>query len=266
MNTRWLWLLLVLFICSCSPPPVTNNSQTIPITKTASITEPAATQLPNAPLLPQVAEDLITDFEVSSTSSSGVDGGHSYYDKHYQTATFAGIGSGPTIAIGVDLGMQSAEVTTDCWSPYLSPLQVNRYAACAGVTKSSVVKQLVKELQDITIKWDTALAEFNTHEVVNYWSLTRRTFPGFDNLTLNCQGALVATVYNRGSSMVGDSRVDLRTIRSLVNQDKPDYKAIANAFRHMEVTMRASWQAEGIYAGLKARYDATAQLAETPDE
>lgn len=259
MKLSWLLLLPILLITACSPADLDNSAQNSPINSNG-IFSPAEIQLPTTPHLPQIAENFITDAEVSSTINN-----HNYYDKHYQTATFAGIGSGLTIAIGVDLGQQSAEVTEDCWKSYLIAENVKRLASCANILDSSSVKELVHELQDIVIPWDIAINEFDHYEVPSYWSLTRRTFPGFDNLTLNAQGALVATVYNRGSSMAGSSRIDMRTIRTLVNQPNPDYKAIANALRHMSVTMRSTWEDEGVYDGLKARYDATALLAETPD-
>jgi len=250
----WLWL--VLLIAGCHPAKVQDS------TVETNLGAPQVRL--TSPKLPQIAEDLITDFEVSSTSVNGIDGGHGYYDRHYRTATYPGGNSGPTVGIGVDLGQQSSSVTSDSWQSYLVANQVERFTKCAGVTGKSA-QQLVKDLQDVIVPWKSAIDEFDIYEVPNYWSLTRRTFPGFDNLTLNCQGALVATVYNRGNSTVGNSRVDMRTLQTLIAETPIDYKNIANAFRHMEVTMGASWKAQGIYDGLKARYDATAKLAETPD-
>lgn len=236
------------------------NKQPTVVQTTPAPTPQPIVSLPSTPVLPTPAMDLITNAEVGATQSD-----HSYYDKEYAKPTYGGgDDSGVTIAIGVDLSTESSSVITTSWSPYFVIDTVNRLAACTAIT-GNAAKSLVKDLRDISINWNTAIGEFNGYELPNYWALTRRTFPGFDNLTLNAKGALISTVYNRGASLSGSSRVDFRNIKKILSTTPIDYQALAACYTHMEVTMQSSWQAQGIYDGLKARYDATAVLTLTPD-
>ena len=148
-----------------------------------------------------------------------------------------------------------------CWEPFLAHPDVKLLQGCEGVT-GNAARTLCGTLQSIQIIWPSAYSEFNAFEVPNYWSLTARTFPGFNDLRRNAQGALVSLVYNRGSSMSGPSRVDMRTIRDAV--PKKDYEAMADAEAHMLVTCGNAWRNAGIYDGMKARRGSEAILLLTP--
>jgi hypothetical protein len=55
--------------------------------------------------------------------------------------------------------------------------------------------------------------------------LSEKAFPGLDQLCDDAYGAIVSLVFNRGSSLSGDSRLEMRNIRDLI--PKKDYKNIA---------------------------------------
>jgi GH24 family phage-related lysozyme (muramidase) len=273
MKLRNLWLTAafiasaILIGCKDDPaadaanPPPSNVVNTVVSAVTTTVEKavaPPTTAFPSFQLS-QAAEDLVTDAEVSANSVEG----HKYYDKHYQTATFAGSGSGPTIGIGVDLGMNSSQFTTSCWSPFFSGGIVARFASCHGHTTTALAKRDIADMQDIVVVWSTALQEFNANEVANYYQLTLRTYPGLSQLSKNAQSAVVSLTYNRGSSMIGDSRVDMRTLRDAVTAG--DLQAMANAVRHMIITMEAAWKSEGIYDGMVNRRNAEARLILQPD-
>lgn len=258
----WSVLLLScsLLLISCSKDPSTQNIgviQTVKNTVVQLVAPPA--QVSPSFQLSQVALDLVTDAEVSASSTEG----HKYYDKHYQTATFPGEGSGATWAIGVDGSQNTAQWTITSWTPYFDDTIVKRLADCTGHTSVSAAKEDVKNLQDIIIVWNTALNEFNTQEVPNYYQTALRVFPGLDNLSINAQSSVLSVTYNRGFSMIGASRVDMRNLRTAVANG--DYKAMSAAILHMNVTMASSWKSEGIYAGMVVRRKAEATLALTPD-
>jgi GH24 family phage-related lysozyme (muramidase) len=65
--------------------------------------------------------------------------------------------------------------------------------------------------------------------VARFSALCRRTFPGFDDLAANARAALISLVFNRGNSMVGLRRAEMRAIRDLV--PKKDYAGIAKQLR-----------------------------------
>lgn len=257
--SRSFLIIAALAIAGCSPAVVQSSGTVARAAKTSDASP--ANVAPAAHVLPIEAEDLITDAEVSATSLGGIDGGHGYYDRHYQKPTWPQGDSGVTVGIGVDLGQQSAGATESSWGGFLSDDTTGRLSECAGVT-GSAAKALTAKLQDIIITWPVAINEFDGYEVPNYWSLTERAFPGLDGLRENAQGALVSLVYNRGSSMAGPSRADMRTIRAAVPD--ADYNAMAEAVRHMSVTMGNSWRNAGIYDGMAARRNAEAGLILKP--
>lgn len=250
MGTTRITLLAALLLAGCSPA-VVRQAPAPPQVAKASVFAPASIAEPGTNLPPK-ARDLITDSEVSATDEA-----HGYYDRHYERLTYPGGESGATAGIGVDLGQQSAEVTERSWSSFVDVESVEKMEQCAGITGSRA-KAIVTEYQSIQITWSPALQEFLGYEMPSYWSLTKRTFPGFDNLTNNAEGALVSVVYNRGSSMAGPSRIDMRNLRDAVA--KEDYTAMAAAIRHMDVTMGNAWRNAGIYDGMAARREAEAQL------
>jgi len=51
--------------------------------------------------------------------------------------------------------------------------------------------------------------------LARFWGLCQRTWPGFDNLRPNAQAALLSLTFNRGSSMVGGNRREMRNIRDM---------------------------------------------------
>ncbi len=70
------------------------------------------------------------------------------------------------------------------------------------------------------------------------------------------QGALTATVYNRGAGMAGDRRREMRELRDTC-VPAHDLVCMAAQFR----SMVRLWHGTAIEAGMRARYEATAQLA-----
>jgi hypothetical protein len=208
-------------------------------------------QEPHA-LLSDAGFNLIVYYEV---------GDEGYYNKTERFPTWPGGQSGVTIACGVDCGYETADRITSDWSSRIDAEAANRLAQVAGITGQKA-RSILRSVRDIEVTWPIALDEFREIEVANEYALTIRTYPGADNLRSNAISALVATTYNRGSALSGDSRVDLRVIRSLV--PRKDYEGMADALRHIPTTMYDAWSDAGIYNGLKARYDATAALMETP--
>lgn len=203
-------------------------------------------------LLSDASFDLIVKYEV---------GGEAYYNMTQRFPEWPKGQSGVTWAIGYDGGYHTQSGIKADWSNRIEDDFISRLSKVAGITGSEA-SALLRTVKDIEIKWPAATGEFREIEVANEYALTKRTFPGFENLRPNAQGALIALVYNRGSALTGTTRIDMLVIRRLVSQK--DYSGMAEALRHIPVTMYSNWTKAGIYKGLKARYDETAQLMETP--
>ena len=193
---------------------------------------------------------MICDAEVGTTSES-------YYMSHkIRYPEWPGGNSGVTWGIGFDSGYNTSGAILRAWQKIA---EVERLARCAGITGQKARAKLTT-VNDIPIPWTVAVEVFDQTTVPRFYQEMLRAFPGAENLNIDTQGALTSMVYNRGGSLIGDSRVDLRTIAKAV--PKKDYHAIADALRHMNVTMGPKWRAQGVYNGLSVRRNAEAKMVE----
>ena len=188
---------------------------------------------------------LILDFEVS--------GGEQYYNKHLQSPIWPGAASGVTIGVGYDLGYNSSATITSDWGEHLDATTLTRLLTTQGKT-GQTAKAALPPVKDIKIPWPPAFAVFQAVTIPKFTEAAHKAFPGFDNLDPNCQGALVSLVFNRGASMKGDRRIEMRTIRDLVPHK--DYAGIAQQFRKM----KRLWLGTDIEKGMSRRRDAEADL------
>jgi len=189
---------------------------------------------------------LILDFEVG--------GGEQYYNKQgLKHPIWPGAASGVTIGVGYDVGYNSTATIRSDWGAQLDDATVTRLCSVAGKT-GQTAKAALPSVKDIVVPWPAALAVYEAVTIPKFVAQTRTAFPGYDNLDPNCQGALVSLVFNRGGSMKGDRRVEMRAIRDLVPQK--DYAGIAQQLRNM----KRLWKGTDIEKGMNRRRDAEADL------
>lgn len=182
------------------------------------------------------------------------------YEGLDQPSKWPGGASGITIGIGYDLGYMKEEEFRKDWGPYLTEEEIERLVAVIG-KNSKGAKDIAGQFSDIIIKRSDAEAVFTERSLPKYEEMTRRAFPGFDSLPEDAQGALVSLVFNRGSSMNGDGRIEMRTIKDLVfvYEDRRDILLdIAGEIRKM----KRLWVGKGL-DGLLRRRDAEADLVES---
>jgi len=255
---RALTLLLCLLLAACelpAPPKASAPTQDhirdagnmVP-SLPAIVAELPITPKPPAPvqqLLPARAVDLIIAFEIGSQAA---------YTATYERPIWPGAASGVTVGIGYDLGYQSAQVIALDW--FAHP-RVDRLQTAAGITGTSA-RTHARSLTDITVRWDLAREVFDQTMLLKYWRTTRRVFghQHFDMLPANAQGALTSLVFNRGGSMTGDKRVEMRAIRDTCLPAQ-DVACIARFIR----AMKRIWIGTTIQRGMDRRRDAEADLA-----
>jgi GH24 family phage-related lysozyme (muramidase) len=190
-----------------------------------------------APLSPD-ARDLIFKFE-------GVD----------QPSEWPGGASGITIGYGYDLGQEPAADFHADWTPYLAAADLALLNGVLGL-KGAAAQATASSLKSIRIKETDSQTVFLNRSVPKYQALTEGAFPGVDALPADAQGALLSLVYNRGTSMSGDSRSEMRAIRDAVPDG--DLQEIADQLR----AMKRLWVGKGL-DGLLKRRDAEADLVES---
>ena len=85
--------------------------------------------------------------------------------------------------------------------------------------------------------------------------MTKELWPGLEELSERAQVALVSVVFNRGSSIAGPTRTEMKNIKPLVLNK--DYKGIAEQIR----SMKRLWVGKNM-DGLLARREKEAKMIE----
>lgn len=190
------------------------------------------------------AIELIIEFEV---------GGVSYYNSVLSKPTDPGGASGVTIGIGYDLGYNTpAQIHRD-WGDLLEPSILERLVAVAGMKGESVNPGLISSLSDIRISYEAAATVFQRNTLPRFAKLAQGAFPLMEKLHPHSQGALVSLVFNRGSSLSGDRRLEMRQIRQAILDGQPE--KVPQYFRDM----KRLWEGKGL-PGLLRRREAEAAL------
>jgi hypothetical protein len=167
---------------------------------------------------------LIVAFEVGSPQT---------YELRYRRPVWPGGESGVTIGIGYDLGYASkSEIDAD-WGPHLEADERKALIAAQGV-RGAGAKRLARNLSAVIIPFAAAEQVFYVTTLPRFARLTRATFPRAEALPPDAQGALLSLVYNRGTSLAGERRREMRAIRDLVDTPAPDLDLIANQFEAMQ--------------------------------
>lgn len=191
------------------------------------------------------AVELIVEFEIVSPA---------YYAARLEAPIWPGGQSGVTWGVGYDGGHQTrTRIGTD-WSMHA---QVERLVGTAGVI-GQPAKALVPGMRDVRTPYPLAAHVFTAAMLPPYCELARRTFrDGWERIPWVTQGAIVATVFNRGAAMGGESRREMRVIRDEC-VPSGDPACVAAQLR----AMPRLWVGKDVGQGLRRRYLATAALAE----
>ncbi len=193
----------------------------------------------------QEAHDLILYYEV---------GGRSYYKKRYCWPCWPGGASGVTIGLGYDLGFQSQADIEMAWKPRVEMSDYGRLASVIG-KKGATARQALQHVKDIEIPWDPAFEVYQMQTVPKYAKWVLSIYGGAEKIHPHCFGALLALVYNRGRSLRGDRRREMRNIAEHIRNER--YERIPGEFR----AMKRIWAGKGL-SGLLKRRDAEAKLFE----
>lgn len=196
--------------------------------------------------------NLILEFEVG--------GGENYYNKFLKNPTWPGEQSGVTIGVGYDAGYVNKSEFSNDWKD-LPQKDFDKLYKVVGI-KGVAAKDLIRGLKDISIPWELGLKVFMNKTVDKFYNLAKNTFPHFNNLPEDAKGGLVSLVFNRGASLDGDRRREMKSIYDIMNKNetfnKDALKQIADQIR----SMKRIWMGGSIEKGMTRRRDAEAKLIE----
>ena len=202
-----------------------------------------AALIPAGPLtISPESRDLIVEFET---------GGKAYYNARLQHPTWPGAASGVTVGIGYDIGYNSRSAVLSDWAA-LPEGSRNALASAAGV-KGVAAKPRASALRWIIIPWADAETLFVKNTMPRFGTMTAQAFPGILKTHPHVQGAMLSIVFNRGASMSGSSRSEMRDIRSDISAG--NIRPVPGEIR----SMKRLWVGKGL-PGLLRRRDAEAAL------
>jgi hypothetical protein len=246
-----IWTIIFASWLAWAHPTPTPNPTPPPLGALAVMPTPAPTPKPplfmppEVPALSPAGENLVIEFEV---------GGRSGYKQHPELPDR--LRSGVTWGIGYDGHQNTPGAIVADFSALAAPAPV-RLAATHPFYGQNAVEPWHK-VQDIVVSWQVAIGVFNEIDVAREWARAERAMPGFGSLRPNAQAALISLGFNRGWSMTGDNRREMRAIRDAV--PSRNYATIAAQLRQMERV----WRGTSIYHGMLRRRNAEAALVETP--
>ncbi|MFN2508868.1 MAG: peptidoglycan-binding protein [Chthoniobacterales bacterium] len=172
---------------------------------------------------------------------------------------FPGGDSGVSLGHGYDLGAgteSKAGMVTD-WKQWLNGPELERLSTAIGKT-GAAAKELCPQFRDINISIEAADDVFYRATVPKYYEKMLTAFPNADKLPGNAQGALLSLVFNRGTSMKGERREEMRNIKEVLAGEPPyDLRKIAAELREM----KRLWEGLGL-SGLITRREREARLVE----
>lgn len=260
-RTYILWISLFgIALTSCSKkqddslPPIASPTPFVAEAIVTPYPTPKATPTPFPTPRIEYPKTSISDDGYKLILEHEVGGGKPYYDRYLARPNHPPESSGITIGVGYDLGYNTKSDLLQDWE-MLDAKTLQELQIAIGYTGKSA-HQFLSQLQHILIKWGDAELVFNKTTLTKFILLTRRTYTGFDELLPNAQAALVSMTFNRGTSMQGERRKELREIKRLVPLQ--DYQGIANQIR----LSKRLWQS-GNANGLLRRREDEAKLVES---
>ncbi len=171
----------------------------------------------------------IMAFEVSWSPESGF----AVYNRKYRKPIVpdpVNTSSGVTIGIGYDCGQYSANKIKLDWQSVLPLHMVNALTLTAGLKKQQAVKQL-PSLKNVDVPIESALQVFYNTTIFEFAKKAASIYPDLFKLNPVEQSVIVGLVYNRGASLDGDRRREMRSLVAAIQRN--DEKGIADLIRAM---------------------------------
>lgn len=174
---------------------------------------------------------------------------------------YPGLQSGPTFGFGYDIGQRDVATFTGDWKALLPPEDFAVLLTGVGLRGDAAAAFCERpEVQRITIPKEASVKVLDSRDIPAYTALTQKAFSGFDALPLDAQGALVSLVFNRGASVKGASRAEMKKIRDILAAgfNGGTLTAIAEQLR----AMKRLWEGKKM-GGLIRRREEEAALVES---
>ncbi len=180
-----------------------------------------------------------------------------FYRRSLTHPVWPGGESGLTVGIGYDLGHTPAGQIEKDWRGRITDADLASLLTIVG-RKGEAANQARDGVSHVTVPFEAAKVVFYTSTLPRFARLTRRAYPGIEELPADAQAALLSLVYNRGASKSGARRREMKALEALVRNG--DLGGIAEQIR----AMKRLWENRGL-PGLLKRRDREADLVAGAD-
>lgn len=167
--------------------------------------------------------------------------------------------SGITIGHGFDLGYCTAGYLEECWGRHLTDRDMQVLRSVIGL-KGEVAERQESRMRAVSrITVPMADEVFHRCTLPRWKKITKETFPGLEVLTADQQGVLVSLVFNRGVSLTGGRRVEMKAIAEALKNRATTTKFKVSRIAANLRSMKRLWPD---VPGLQRRREAEADLME----
>lgn len=148
--------------------------------------------------------DLIIDHET---------GGRTYYTKYYEKPQDPGFSSGVTVGFGYDLKFHTKDQIKRDWAGVASPFEIQNMMSVAGLDGS----YYTRIRSNVHISWEEAKTVFFRTTLPRWAKNTKSTY-NLSETTLHpdSNGAMVSLSFNRGTSLTGSKRGEMKKIKDYI--------------------------------------------------
>ncbi len=187
-------------------------------------------------------------------------GGLAYYEMITRWPHFPGHASGITIGVGYDLRFNSETDFIETWVDHLPSGYITELVKDIG-RKGSKARAVELRKMAIEVPFKSAWPVLVKKTLPRFYYTTQSIYPSLANLPGLCRSALVSLVFNRGSSLKGSGRKEMREIKKILQAadgvEKEQAKIILEGVEEQLLIMKRIW-APG--SGLIKRRQAEANL------
>lgn len=182
------------------------------------------------PILPAGTSMVISKNGMDKILGWEVSGKAAYHSK-YKSPTWPGGQSGVTIGIGYDLGYYSVKEFSEDFHE-LPKEDLNKLIPVVGKKGENAKNAISNEVAQVVIPFEIAYKVYCANSVPKYAKMAKKVYADVSNLPPDAQAAILSLVYNRGTDIRGDRRVEMKNLVQLIKDKR--LKGIAAEFRKMK--------------------------------
>ena len=144
-------------------------------------------------------------------------GGLGYYELVTRWPHYPGHSSGITIGVGYDLRFNTEDNFKELWGNYLPASHIDELSKDIGRKGSKTRAQELKKM-GVEVPFKSAWPVFIKLTLPRFYDSTESIYPSIHRLPDYCRSVLVSIVFNRGASLSGSARKEMKEIQNILHR------------------------------------------------